>query len=381
MQPPTQNILGQESWTLRVKHVEAAVTRQAGHLAPVRFRVGRRWVAPLAVAPWAEEKLAADTPPVVRVMRGDFFCLPFGGNGTTYRGEKHPVHGETANGRWKLESLAAAELHASLCTSVRPGRVDKFIRLVSGQPVVYQRHVISGMSGRICCGHHAMLKVPDGVTARVSVSPFRLGRVFPGQLENPARGGYSILQPGARFTTLTRVPRQDGGRADLSVWPAREGYEDLVQLAAVRRSSVAWTALTMPEERYAWFAFKDPQVLPSTVLWMSNGGRHYPPWSGRHRRTIGLEEVLANFHHGLAESAKPNAWTRAGVPTSVRLDPHRPLTINTIMGVAEIPAGFDVVADIRFAANQKSAILVARSGRSVSVAVDLSFLAARDSTG
>ena len=52
-----RTILGQESWVIRTSEVEAAVTRQAGHLAPVRFRVGNRWIEPFAIAPWANEDI------------------------------------------------------------------------------------------------------------------------------------------------------------------------------------------------------------------------------------------------------------------------------------------------------------------------------------
>lgn len=65
--------------------IQAAVTRVAGHLAPVRFRIGgNRWVEPLAVAPWADEPLPSGTPAVLQVMRGNFFCMPFGGNATPH---------------------------------------------------------------------------------------------------------------------------------------------------------------------------------------------------------------------------------------------------------------------------------------------------------
>jgi cobalt/nickel transport system permease protein len=46
-----------------------------------------------------------DALQVLRVLRGDFFCLPFGGNATAWHGEKHPLHGETANREWRLESF------------------------------------------------------------------------------------------------------------------------------------------------------------------------------------------------------------------------------------------------------------------------------------
>jgi hypothetical protein len=371
----TRIISGQESWTFSTPKVEAALTRQGGHLGPVRFHVGDRWVEPYDLAPWAEEKLAPGSPQVLRVMRGDFFCMPFGGNEASYRGEKYPPHGETANSRWKFESAGADRLHVSMKTKIRAGRVDKTVQLGTEEPVIYTRHVISGMKGAMSFGHHAILKLPGNGAGRLSVSPFRFGQVFPEAFEVPAKGGYSVLKPGAKFSSMRRVPRVDGRTADLSVYPAREGFEDLVMMASDERMPFAWTALVVASQGYVWFALKDPRVLRSTVFWMSNGGRHYAPWNGRHRHAIGLEEVTSNFHYGLAESARANPVSRAGVATSVTLSPERPLVVNYIMAMAAIPAGFDEVKAIEAARDGRSVVLTARSGKKVRQAVDVRFLA------
>src|SRR5437667_9104165 len=145
-----KTILGQPSWRVASKRVEAFVTRTGGQMAPVVFDRRGRKIAPFSVAPWASEKLDRTTPPIIRALRGDFFCMPFGGNATPSRGEKHPIHGETANGKWKLISdnrtRDRAELHLRLDTRIRKGRVDKYIT-VTDQNVIYQRHVVTGMTG------------------------------------------------------------------------------------------------------------------------------------------------------------------------------------------------------------------------------------------
>ncbi|MEI6073187.1 MAG: hypothetical protein WCS31_15445 [Verrucomicrobiae bacterium] len=366
-------VLGQETRMLKTRCVEAGVTTAGGHLWPAKFLVGGRWVAPLSAAPWSAEPLARSTPEILRLLRGDFFCLPFGGNAAEHGGERHPVHGETANRRWTCEaSDNPAAMHFSLKTRARGGRVDKWISLVEGHPAIYQRHVISGMSGRMPLGYHAMLHLPAQGSARISTSRFVRGQVFPGAFENPAQGGYSCLKPGAKFSSLKNVPRSDGGRADLSVYPSREGFEDLVMLVSDDAPAFAWTAAVVAEEGWIWFSLKDPRVLRSTIFWMSNGGRHYAPWNSRHRRVIGLEDVTAFFHFGHAESVRPNALSRAGIPTCATLDPSRPLAVSSIMAVAPAPKGFDEVRDIRAVKNGVE--LVARSGKSVGVRLDPGFL-------
>jgi hypothetical protein len=109
--------------------------------------------------------------------------------------------------------------------------------------------------------------------------------------------------------------------ADLSRYPARRGFEDLVMLVSDPDASFSWTAVTFPGQRYVWFAVKDPRVLASTILWLSNGGRHYAPWNSRHVNVMGLEEVTGHFHDGLAESAAENPISRRGYRTCFELDP------------------------------------------------------------
>jgi hypothetical protein len=51
-------------------------------------------------------------------------------------------------------------------------------------------------------------------------------------------------------------------------------------------------------------------MLPITMLWQSDGGRDYAPWSGRHRACLGIEEGHAP--HMLGEAG--------GLPLAGRLD-------------------------------------------------------------
>jgi hypothetical protein len=372
-------VLGQRSWRVAANDVEAFVTETGGHLGPVAFERRGRRIRPYSVAPWAEEPSPASLPPILKVLRGDFFCMPFGGNGTVFGREKHPVHGETANSRWRFESREKQEgktsLRLSLKTRIRPARVDKEILLADGQNNVYCRHVVSGASGPMCLGHHAMLKFPDEPgSGVVSTSRMVLGQVFPGAFESPEQGGYSFLKPGAPFQSLQSVPTITGETADLTRYPARRGFEDLVMMVNDPAEPLAWTAVTFPKQRYVWFGLKDPRVLRHTVLWLSNGGRHYPPWSGRHVNVMGLEEVTAYFHLGLAESAARNPLSEAGHPTCLTLDPAKPLVVSYVMGIAKIPAGFDQVVSIQAAANGREIILESASGKQARAAVGLEFL-------
>jgi hypothetical protein len=370
---------GASSWHIASDCVEGFLTCQGGHLGPVTFTTEQGKIQPFALAPWQPHEVARHLPGVLRPIRGDFFCAPFGGNATPFRGERHPVHGETAEGKWRLVSQCAtggaASLTARLRLRTRPGRVTKRILLRAGEPVIYQEHVIEDCAGPMCLGHHAMLAFPAGEgSGRIATAPFRFGRTVPRMFEDPAKGGYSSLKPGAWFRTLRRVPGADGRTADLTRYPARAGFTDLVQLAGSRTRGPAWTAVTFGAERWLWFALRNPQLLNSTLLWHSNGGRHYPPWNGRHRRILGLEDVTAYFDYGLAESARPNDFSRRGIATVLRLRRDRPLRIPYVMGVLALPRGFDSVRRVRFKGDQ--AIFTALSGRQVVQTLDRDFLSA-----
>ena len=148
----SETLNGQKCWVIKSDQVELAITRTGGHMAPVTFyRASDAPVAPYYISPWQGEK--HDYPvPVLVPLRGDFFCMPFGGNGEKYNGEAHPPHGETAGSDWKNQGVEkqgpVTGLALSLETKVRPGRVTKMLYLHDGHNAVYSRHVIEGFKGR-----------------------------------------------------------------------------------------------------------------------------------------------------------------------------------------------------------------------------------------
>lgn len=370
-------VRGQASWSFASSKVKASVTCQGGHLAPVRFQLPRGVVEPFSVAPWAEEKVPAETPGLLRTLRGDFFCAPFGGDESAWRGERHPPHGESASAAWKFESLKKSrvqtELHLSLRTKIRSGRIDKILRLRRDETAVYCRHILRGMKGPMNLGHHATLKFPDDPgCGHISTSALQFAQVLPTVFEEPAKGGYSSLKTGAIFSRLDRVPTSTGGMADLSRYPARRGFEDIVMVVHEAQPDFAWTAVAFPQHGYVWFALKDPRVLRSTVLWISNGGRHYPPWNGRHVNVMGMEDVTSYFHYGLAQSVGPNPVNRRGFPTALTLNSATPLVVNYIMGVAPIPRNFACVKTI--SPGKGEVTLVSDTKRRVKASVDTAFL-------
>jgi len=351
-----RTIADQPSWLLRSRQVELAVTELGGHMAPVTFlRDTARPVQPYYIAPWHGETPPPNEPVLVP-LRGDFFCLPFGA-GSTVGGVTHPTHGEPATRRWTCVGADRADgvtsLTLSMRTRVLPGKVTKDLYLVDGHNVVYVQHLLAGFSCRTTLGHHATLAMPAELGGvRVAHSPARFGLTCPTENERPEAGSYASVQLAKRFRDLSDVPLRwkDQPRGDFSRLPAREGFTDLLAVFA-KDAPVAWAAATFARERYLWFSLKDPAVLPTLLLWVSNRGRHAPPWNGRNR-CLGMEDVCGFLAEGRAASLRPNALLRSGVPTWCRLSPKTPTVINYIEGVTRVPRGFGRVAEVELGDGQ-----------------------------
>ena len=362
-------VLGQPSYRIASDLVQGWLAEAGGQFAPVSFQLGDRTVEPMHVAPWAEEDLGPDQPQIIKTLRGDFFCMPFGGAPSEFRCERHPVHGETANRLWEPEEAREGYLRLSIETTVRPGKVVKEITLKHGETNVYDRHTIHGNHGPMTFGHHAMLHFKG--KGLISVSPFGFGQVFPGEFEKPEEGGYAWLKPGARFDSLERVPAIDGSTVDLTVYPSLEGWENLVTVYSEPGRELAWSAVAFPEEGYCWFSLKDPRVLTATVFWISNRGRHYAPWNGRHGNVYALEDVTSSIPPGIGPSSEPNEASKEGYRTFFELG-DEPLAVSTIMGLVAIPQGFDHVASIE--PEEGGVRITSRSGPSVYAKADLGHL-------
>ncbi|MBS0263741.1 MAG: hypothetical protein JSS02_17500 [Planctomycetes bacterium] len=375
-------IRSQPSFVISTDQVEAAVTEIGGHLAPVTFyRKTEKPVLPYYISPWQDEKPAEIPAPVMVPLRGDFFCMPFGGNSAVVNGEKHPPHGEIAGSKWTSggvkQSGKVTTLTLSIETKVRPGKVVKELSLVEGQNVVYTRHTIEGFVGKVPLGHHATLAMPEKEGAiRIATSPFKFGMTCPSLFSNPKDREYQALLPGARWNDLSHVPVWSKGLpdADLTRMPGRYGYADLVQLVNEsweKTGGPAWTTATNADEGYLWFSLKDPDVLQSTVFWIENHGRHANPWNGRNN-CLGLEDVTSHFADGLGASVADNVLTRAGAQTAVEIKAGSPFVVNYIQGVVKIPRDFDVVESVQFGAGEVT--FVSAAGARVKAAVKHEFL-------
>jgi hypothetical protein len=361
----TPVIANYASSKLSTDQVELYLTHTGGHLAPVNFHLPDRTVSPYAMNPWVDEPIADDMPNLIKVLRGDFFCLPFGVSDQL----PHP-HGATANNEWTLLSSEKNKLVLEIEPDDIGGKVTKEVSLRDGQYAIYQKHTITGIEGSYNYGHHPIIEFPEqGGPFAIHTSPFIHGQVYPGAFEDPANGGHSSLKEGAIFTSLDQVPMADGSTTSLAQYPAREGFEDLVLFSAAEQD-LAWTAVTL--DGYAWISLKNPKQFPSTLFWISNGGRHYQPWNGRHKNRIGIEDVCSYFHEGL-DSSRSNKLPH-GIATTADFSKDKPTELCHIQMVHPLPGGFCAVEHIRYDSAKKGIWLSDAQGQEIFAPVDCSFL-------
>ncbi len=373
----TRTLAGQRCWVVASDQVELAITRTGGHMAPVTFyRNTDSPVAPYYISPWQGDDLPYPVPVLVP-LRGDFFCMPFGGNGAPYNGEPHPPHGETAGSDWKLDGVEkvgdVTTLIMKLKTEVRPGEVTKRLSLRDGDNVIYSSHIINGFNGKTSIGHHATLAMPDKEGSfKISHSPIRFGLTNPARFSNPANGEYQQLGIDQKFDSLTAVPSifKDAPDVDCSRLPQTRGYADLLMIFPKDTAGKpAWLTAVREDEGWMWFSLKDPKVLTGTVFWLENRGRHGLPWFGRNN-CVGLEDVTAYFADGLEPSANQNKLSWQGIRTSVEIQDG--FKVNYIQGVVKIPSSYRETARVEFGAG--SVTFISTTGVQVKAPVRHDFL-------
>jgi len=215
-----------------------------------------------------------------------------------------------------------------------------------------------------------MVHMEDG--GDLAFSPKLQALTPPEALETDPARGRSILAYPEESKDLTAFPLANGGTADLTVYPIGERNEDFLTLVEAQSSSLGWSVVSRTVEQDRVIVLKQPKVLPVTMLWMSNGGRDYAPWSGRHAGVLGIEDARASAL-GHADSCRDNDLNRSGTPTAFTLAEGNRQTIRQVIGAcAEIP-GEGTLDDVREDGGDLS--LKFEDGRKKNLKYDPAFLA------
>lgn len=320
--------------TLRWDHGTLEMQRLGAMLGPVEFRLpGGRIASPLHVAPWADEPEAAMLPGILRRLRGEWPCVPFG---YPMPADGFPpewaavmpsdevvedVHGFSANHEWGWLDDDGRSLRLA-CDYPAGSPVRRLERTVTPDPDAPAIDLTLTISVREPCrlplGLHPVFRLPDRPGA-VELVPGRFAhvRTHPSTVEP----GASLFAPNRLVPSLTAVPTRDGGSIDASRLPLTGSVEELLQLDGTDGSFAILDHDAGHRTRLSW----DPAIFPSVLLWLSNRGRQGSPWNGRHL-AVGIEPVCSPFGLGPATAAADNPIARAGTPTCMALDPAAPLT-------------------------------------------------------
>lgn len=345
--------------TIRLAHGDTQLLFDPamGHI-PL-WQVGGR--VALHAAPWRSEpevQADPDMSPCNKSLAGDFFCMPFCQDDV----EGGPIHGAPANTQWSVTHQDVAEVTFTLDETVRGAQLTKHLQIVG--PVLYQTHTIEGGHGTSSFSHHPMAHMAEG--GRLSYSPKRAALTDPmAQYADRHLWALNQTRPDLRLDCT------DGSQWDMHHYPTAHAVEDFAILVEARGQDVGWTVLMRNAEDDMLVVLKDARVMPVTMLWISNGGRDFHPWNGRHTGVIGIEDGCAMGAGGLRAAQVENRLTAMGVPTVVPLGGRH--VVRHAMVSLPRPPGWSQVADVTLAKGQIT--LTEAGGGQVSVPFDSGFFA------
>lgn len=315
-----------QSHQLRWLHGEATIAATAATVTDLTFNLPNGPFKPFARAPWVG---TIDDPAItghLRVLSGDFVGIPFGTGGRSApnlpewsslmtQPANGTIHGPAAHYDWTLvsgdEKSVTWALDYEAHSAVR--RLERTITARENSPALdFTLTVFARHRAAISCGLHPNFRLPE----------------TPGRLELKIDFAFGLTHPGQtaagdpqEFSSLASVPK-DGGRVDMSHIPLTPRTDKNVQLCGVT-SPLTGTYL---DEGTGFELDWDRELLPTLMMWHTDGGIGGEPWNGQFR-AIGLEPLAAAFDLHTDVSTGPNPINQRGVKTWIDIDPASPLKI------------------------------------------------------
>ena len=327
--------LGSIAWNRGRFDVQAL----GGMIGPVEAILDdHRIVRPFAVAPWSDDPAAeweATAPPLLKRLRGDWVCLPFGSPGRP-RIDLDPrwldgldvdlaspdpaQHGTCANARWRLDAAEPRALSFSFSPDAGfpIARIERRIAVTDGRSALtFETRVRARAKCELPWGVHPTFRLPPQPGSFDIAFGAERPRVFtfPGVFEK----GVSQIAPARACDGLENVPTIHGAARSFASLPLPFDTEELLLVADHKGTA----RLTNRAERYRIVMDWDASVFPSVLVWISNRGRKYAPWNGRFLG-LGIEPVVSAFDLGHAHAINPHSPLRAlGIPTATHFSPAR----------------------------------------------------------
>ncbi|WP_292207311.1 hypothetical protein, partial [Mesorhizobium sp.] len=301
-------------------------------MAPVAFILqDGRQVSPMHIAPWSNEPGTEALPGILRKLRGEWPCVPFGysvpaegwpGNWTRVMGSPEPeeeVHGHSSNHEWTWQASGSGSLWMSLAyPQASPvERVERTVRPDPSAPAIdIEFRIVVRRACRLPIGLHPVFRLPfETGAATLELGRFYEGRTYPHDVEP----GAELFARDKSFADLTSVPARAGGTADASRLPLTADTEELLQIEGLDGTA----ALANHAEGYRVKLSWQKAHFPSLLLWYSNRGRKAAPWNGRHV-AIGIEPICSPFGLGPATALADNPIAQSGIATALEFSPENP---------------------------------------------------------
>jgi hypothetical protein len=341
----------QTSYVMASREIKIVASALGGCVLPY-FRMKGKEICPYYITPWWNEKPFEGGGNITTVCRGNFLCFPMGGDPTGHNtnGEVVPIHGNCANDVWGIVGMEyggdISKLTMEYEDTQCDGKIIKEIEIRKGEPVVYERDIISGYDGQYPVCYHPMIDLGSVEGGNhISISKPVIGFTTGVYHERPENGGYVLFKQ-QQIKDIRKVESVYGEEIDLTKQPLKKGIEEILQLVCDDSKKFTYAAVTNFKRGYVYFQLKNPKKLTSTMMWISNGGRYYEPWNGRVYGCLGLEETTSFFHFGSQKSAEKNFIHDLGVNTCVDMKRDHRYPFEIITGVVAAPKGYQGVKDI-----------------------------------
>jgi len=295
------------SWSHGVVSVETL----GGMLGPTLFVLpDGRQIAPFHIAPWFDGDQASDQPGILRRLRGEWPCVPFGAASHRSSQNGWPAsdpalepdqfpHGHGSNHDWHWLDAAPDEIALAIDYPAHHpiAGLRRRVQPVAGQAAI--DFVLEINARRDCVlpiGLHPVFRLPVAIGAMRLDITARAARTFPGQVD-PS----SIFAPDQMAQNWHAITLTDGTTLDPGAVPLARHFEDLLQLMQVGGHAELHNLAENYRIRLDW----DADHFPDLLLWFSNFGRKHSPWNGRHL-ALGVEPVCSAFDLGSQTSSHPN---------------------------------------------------------------------------
>ena len=295
-----------------------------------KFKIGNRILTPLHSANWKNDKSNKHKkiPGILKNLRGEFPCVPFGINtsvGSLSKDWKNSFskkpyiindpHGFAANNVWDLIKLTSKSAEFKIFYP-KKDNIDYIMRTIkvnnkNPSKIDCSLKIIVKKDCKLPIGIHPMINIPNEKN-KIKIIPgkFKFGLTYPGVMLS----GNTLGKINSEYSSINNVEGFIAKKINLSKPPFDGNFEDLFQLCGTDGSIAIENYKDNYKFKYNW----NPNHFSSVLIWISNKGRSEYPWNKKHI-TVGLEPMTSAF--GLSpyvSNNKKNPINIRGVPTYLK---------------------------------------------------------------